>query len=995
MKRFMTLLALFVLVGSPWLLAQGVEITGLVTGSDDGAPLPGVSIVVQGTTIGTATNFDGEYELDIPEDAQVLVFSYVGMQSQEVAIDARTNIDVILNPDFFNLDEIIVVAYGQQVREAKTGAVGTISSDQLRDIPETSIDRMLDGKVPGVVVSATSGAPGAANQIRIRGTSSIFAGAEPLYVIDGMVAMDGNQEYNTYGGGNALASLNPNDIKSITILKDAAAASIYGSRAANGVVLITTKSGQSGKGKVTLRTSYGFETLANDNDFGPMEFEDWIDYKRDAVTNAGRNPDDPSNSRYYWPESYKTDSTRWDWPGALRQKGQIYNVELAIEGGNERTTHYFSGGYQKHEGSFVGIVYEKFHARLNLDHQVNDWLKAGIRINTALTDHKDRPLQAMYFVNPLFGGDLISPIDAIYQDDGSFNLYIPSWGNTNPLASATYEDLWSKQNRFNGNAYLEIQLMEGLKLKTTNNYEYTGGEERTWWDPRSEGTTLGNLWSHRTLRNQVATSNVLTFNRAFGDHTVQVIAGQEALRYTYNRLTVNSVDADGDIPFPTTSPAASDDGDYFETAYTLASYFGLASYSYANRYYFQGSLRTDGSSRFGADTRWGTFWSAGLSWNLHNEAFLENLSMINQLKVRGSYGLSGNYRIDDYDQYGLYGSNEYNATAGLAPTQPANPDLGWETNAETNIGMDFTLFERVSGTLEGYNRITSDMLLDYPLSRTSGFASIRQNIGELQNRGIEFMIDGQIVRSRDLTWNVGFNVAHNRSEILDLGKDEQFINPGNSRIQHKVGESLYSFYLYEYAGVNPANGEALWINEDGDLTNKYSEANRVILGSPEPILVGGFNTNVSYMGVALDVNLAFKWGNEVLVEEHRYSNSDGNFWLKNQTNNSVPYWKQPGDIVPNPKPVADNSSNSYYYRSSRHMYDGSYLRIKNISLSYSLPQSIVERMYLGSLRIYASASNMYTFHGVEYYDPERGVEGGGFGIYPQTKKYSFGLEVTF
>ena len=994
MKRFMTLLALFVLVSSSWLHAQGVEITGTVTSSEDGSPLPGVSVVVQGTTIGTATNFDGIYELVVPEDAVTLVFSYIGMQSQEIAINGMTAINVVLNPDFFNLDEIIVVAYGQQAREAKTGAVGTVNSDQLRDIPETSIDKMLDGKVAGVVISSNSGQPGATNDVRIRGTSSIFAGSQPLYVVDGIPVMQGNQTYFT-NTGNALAALNANDIKSITILKDAAAASIYGSRAANGVVLITTKSGASGKSKVTFRTSYGMETLANDNDFGVMPYNDWIDYQRTAIINAGRNPDDPANKKYYYPESYK-DSTHTNWLDALTRNGAIYNAELSVEGGNERTTHYFSGAYKKHEGIALGTDIETFQGRINLDHQVNDWMKTGVRINAAHTIQNDMPMQAMYFVNPIFAGLLISPITPIYNDDGTVNLDIPSWGSTNPMATALYEDQWEIQDRFNGNVYLEFQLIEGLKLRTTNTYEYTGGEGRRYWSAKAEvGGEKGYLQSSMTKRGQMVTSNILTFNKAFGDHNVQVIAGQEALKYNYTRYSITSPDVDEDIPFPTTSTAALDNGGYFETAYTLSSYFGLLSYNYSNKYYFQGSLRTDGSSRFGADTRWGTFWSAGLSWNLHNEAFLENLSMINQLKLRGSYGLSGNFEIGDYDQFGLYGSEEYNGQATLAPTQPANPDLGWETNAEYNGGVDFTIFERVSGTFEVYRRLTSNMLLDYPLSRTSGFASIRQNIGELSNTGYEIMLDGQIIRTSDFNFSLGVNIAHNTSEILDLGKDEEFINPGNNRIQHKVGESLYSFYLYDYAGVNPANGEGLWYNEAGDLTNKYSEARRFIAGSPEPKYVGGINTNISYKGLMLDVTLAFKLGHQVLVEEHRYLNSDGNFWLKNQTNNGLDWWTTPGQIAKNPKPVADNSSNSYYYRSTRHMYEGDYLRIKNVTLSYSLPANIVERIHLANLRVFASASNMYTFHSVEFFDPERGVEGGGFGIYPQTKKFSFGLEVSF
>lgn len=979
--------------------AQTVQIAGNVTGVDDGSPLPGVSVVVKGTTIGTATDAEGHYELSVPEDATTLVFSFVGMASQEVEIGGRTMINVALSSEAFNLNEIIVVAYGQQSREAKTGAVGVVKSDELQDIAETSIDKMLDGKVAGVVISSTTGQPGGSNQVRIRGTSSILAGSQPLYIVDGVPVMQGDQTYfqNT---GNALASLNPNDIEDITILKDASAASIYGSRAANGVVVITTKSGKStasGKSVVNFRTSYGQEMLANDNGYGIMKFDDWVDFSRDAVINAGLDPDDasPGNAGYYYPKSLK-DSTHTDWLDQLTRKGNIYNAELSVQGNNDRTSHYFSAAYQKHEGAFYGVDFEKYQGRLNLEHQVNDWLKVGTRINAAFTDQNDVAMQSLYFVNPLFGGILISPLDPVFNDDGTPNLNIPSNSNTNPYATALYDDQWEKQNRLSANAYLEVKLpIEGLKFRTTDNYEFTGGEGRRYWSPQANGGTTGTLQVSRSKYSQMTTSNVLTFDKIFGSHSLNLVAGQEAVKYYNNSYYIYSPDVDPDIPFPTTSTSAADQTDYSESAYTLASYFGRLDYNFASRYYLMASLRTDGSSRFGADTRWGTFYSVAASWNLHNESFLQNLSMINQLKLRGSYGISGNFNIGNYEQFGLYSSEQYNSVTGLAPTQPANPDLGWENNAELNGGLDFTVYDRVSGTLEIYQRKTTNMLLNYPLSRTSGFSSIRQNIGELQNNGFEAMVDVQVVKGSAFNWSVGFNVAHNKSEILDLGKDEQFINPNNSRIVHKVGESLYSFYLYDYAGVNPANGDALWYNEAGDLTNKYADANRIIAGSPEPKYVGGFNTAIGFKGIYLSANFAFKTGHQVLIEENRYINGDGYLWGIGQANTATDYWKKPGDITRNPKPIANNNTSSNGYRSKRWMYDGDYLRVKDVTLSYSLPSSLISRIGVERFRIYVSATNAYTFHDVPFFDPERGVEGTGFGIYPQTKKASVGLDVSF
>jgi TonB-linked SusC/RagA family outer membrane protein len=982
------------LIGLPALVAQQTSVSGTVLSGVDGLPLIGASVVAKGSTVGTITDLDGKFRLSVPESTTSLVFSYVGMKTSEVLMAGQTTFNVTLQADVLGLEEVVVVAYGVQKKEAKTGSVAVVSNEALQDIPETSVDKMLSGKVAGVVISATSGQPGSNSEVRIRGISSILAGTEPLYVIDGIPVMEGNQSYFT-NTGNVLASLNPNDIESISVLKDAAASSIYGSRAANGVILITTKSGKSGASKVNFRVSSGFDNLANDNNYGPLSPSQYLTWARDAVTNAGGNPDDPSNPRYYYPLSLK-DSLTTDWMDVMTRTGKIYNAELSVEGGNDKVNHYFSGSYEKNEGTFYGIDYERFQARTNIDYKVSDKLKMGTRINASHSMSNDVSMQGLFFVNPLFALVILSPYTRNKNEDGTYNLITPVNANTNPRATAAYDDQWEKQNRFNGNIYLEYKLLKDLTFKTTNNYELTDGEGRRYWDPKANyGTTLGTLQVSRTKYTQMTTSNTLTYNKAFGKHTVQGIAGQEATKYEDNSYYISSPDVDPNIPFPTTATPEDDDANYAENAFSLLSYFGILYYNYDNRYFLQASIRNDGSSRFGKDTRWGTFWSFGLSWNLHNEAFLQNLSFINQLKIRASYGLSGNYNIGNYEQYGLYGSIVYNGLTGFAPTQPANPNLGWEDNKEYNIGIDFAIFDKLSGSVDMYNRITEDMLLDYPLSRTSGFTDIKMNIGKVKNTGYEILLNYKVVSTQSMSFDLGFNIAHNNSEILDLGKDDQFINPNNNRIVHKVGEHLYSFYLYDYAGVNPANGEALWRNADGELTNRYSQAKRYVAGTPEPKFTGGVIPSFSWKGLQLDVNLEFKTGHQVLIEEQRYVNGDGNLWLGNQANTAWDYWKEPGQIARNPKPIADNGTSSYGYRSTRWMFDGDYLRIKNITLGYTLPKSLVNKVKLDNLRIYASAVNLYTFHKVDYWDPERGVDGTGFGLYPLTKKFVIGIEMSF
>ena len=807
--------------------------------------------------------------------------------------------------------------------------------------------------------------------------------------------MSGDQSYFT-NTGNALASLNPNDIEAITILKDAAASSIYGSRAANGVILITTKSGKTGATKVNFRSSYGFEQLANDRNYRPLNGNEFLTLTRQSVINAGGNPDDNSvgNKKYYFPLSLR-DSTQTNWLDAVTRTGSIYNAELSVEGGNEKTTNFFSINYEKHEGIVYGSDFEKMAFRSNIDQKISEKLKLGTRLTGAHTVANDVPMQSMYYANPLFAAMMIQPFRKVQNADGTYNLDIAENANTNPVATAKYDTQWEKQYKLNGNVYLEWNIIKDLAAKTTNSIEVTDGEGNRYWNPLANfGTTLGTLQTSRTKYLQLTTSNTLTYNKIIGSHSLSVIGGQEATSYKYNEYYIYSPDIDPNIPFPNSATSLNDDADYNESAYTMLSFFGVANYNYKSKYFLQASLRSDGSSRFGEKNRWGTFWSVGASWNIHNESFMTDYKFINLLKLRASYGLSGNFDIGNYDQYGLYSNVQYDGLSGMTPSQPANPNLGWENNAEYNLGLDYAFLDRFTGSFDVYSRKTLDMLLNYPLSRTSGFTSIRTNIGSVKNSGFEFMIDANIIENKKFQWSVGFNIAHNNSEILNLGKDNQFI-PDNNRLVHKVGEHLYSFYLYDYAGVNPANGDAMWRDVNGNLTNKYADANRIIAGSPEPKYTGGVNTKVTYAGLTLDVNLEYKTGNLVSIEENRYANSDGYSWGNNSANTQLDYWMQPGDIARNPKPIANNSTNSSGYRSTRWLFDGSYLRIKNVTLSYMIPKTILNKLGLQGLKVYASAVNLYTFNKVDYYDPERGVDGCGFGIYPQTKKVMAGIELSF
>lgn len=948
-----------------------------------------MSVIVKGTTIGTVTDFEGNYSIGVPQGATILVYTFVGMEKQEVAVGSSTSIDVLLDVDAIKMDEVVVIGYGTSTREANTGSVTIIDNESLQDVPEVSFEKMLAGKAAGVQVTAASGQPGASSQIRIRGTSSLNAGNEPLYVVDGIPVMEGNQSYFT-NTGNALAMINPGDIESITILKDAAAASIYGSRAANGVILITTKSGKQGKSSVNLRATYGVTSLANDNGYRQMSGEELVGFMQQSVRNVGQDPNDPSNGSNYVPNTL-LDQPLYNWMDELTRYGSINEYELSVTGGNEKTSHYTSGLYSNTDGVFHGVDYKKYQLRSNVTHKVSDKLTIGVRMNAFRSESNDVAMGSLYYVNPMWAGLNILPWSSPKNEDGTWNLDLPENANSNPLATAEHDDQYEIQNRLQGNAFVEWEPLAGLKFKTNNAVEYTDSEGRRYWSPEADFAGNATLQVSRSKYAQMTSSNTVSYNKYVNNHDISVLGGFEVLNNMQNDYYIYTPDVDPAIPFPNTGVSDTDQGDYFETNYTMASFFGILDYNYSSKYYLRASIRTDGSSRFGANHRWGTFYSFGASWNLHNESFLENVNAVNLLKLRLSYGVNGNDRIGNYEHWGIYGPTQYNGVGGMVPTQPANPDLTWETNTSFNVGVDFGVMRRVSGSIEYYYRQTTDMLLDVPLSRTSGFEDLRANIGILDNKGVEAILNVNILTGT-FKWNLGVNIAHNVSKIVDLGNEEQIIN---SSIIHRVGEPLQMYYLYQYAGVNPVNGAALWKNDEGQLSENFSDATKYMAGSPEPKLIGGINTDLSWKGISLMATLEFKTGNNVLLKENRYVNGDGYNWGNNASYTNLDYWKEPGDITRNPKPLANNTTNSNTFHNPRWMYDGDYLRIKNITISYTLPKALIKKIKLESMRVYGSAVNAFTFHDVDWFDPERGVDGMGYGIYPMTKSFVVGLDITF
>ena len=963
-------------------------VTGTVTDISTGEPLIGVHVKVNGQALGI-TDVNGRFTLNnVPESAKTVEFSYMGYEDAMSAV--KPNIRIAMAPSAEGLDEVVIVAYGSQRREARTGAVATVKPEEIVNIPASSVDQMLGGKLAGVSITSQTGQPGASTTIRIRGISSINAGNYPLWVVDGIPVMQGDQSYFT-NTNNALAMINPDDIESITVLKDAAAAAAYGSRAANGVIIVTTKSGKEGKSHLGVRAKIGFSSLANDNDFGVMNGKQLLEYQRQAIINAGGNPDDPTGG-YYRPYQLLS-LPQTNWMDEMTRLGRMQEYEVNLQGGSQRTTYYSSVSYHENKGIYEGTGFEKIQARINADHKINDKWATGVRVNVGWMKNQDIPMQSLYSSNPAFFGLMVTPWTPLYNEDGTYNL-VDYMSNSNPLATAAYDDQWEEQYRFNGNIYLEYKPIKNLTLRTSNAAEMAFTEGRRFWSIYTGNDTPTLQTSQRPYR-YLTTSNTATYENVFGGlHSFRAVLGQEASHRTSHYNYQYSYNLNEDIPYHVSGNSTNDLG-YEETTSTLLSYFGIFDYNYDSRYFGQFLLREDGSSLFGKDNQWGLFWSASASWNIHNENFMKDVDWVNFLKLRASYGVSGNNNIGAYNQYGLYSTVTYNGITGMMPSSPANDKLSWEKNKSFNFGIDFTFFKRLSGSLDIYTRKTTDMLLSKGQSYTSGFGSAAVNIGAVRNAGIELQLDYKILNRGDWSWDAGFNIAHNKSKVLDLAGESFISYSEDSRLRHIVGERMFSFWLKDYAGVNPVNGEALWRNEDGELTNDYNAAAYINAGSPEPKYTGGINTSVRWKDLTLSMVGEFKGGNKVMIIENRYFSSDGAYMTYNQAKSNLNYWKQPGDTGVNPAPIAGRADNSNSFGSTRFLENGGYFRIKDITLSYNLPKNIVRRAGIDNLKVYASGLNVYTFHKVNFWDPERGEDGLGYGIYPITKTFVIGLDLTF
>ena len=998
-KLFSLALGLLLTIGSAF--AQTTSVSGTVV-DENGDPVVSAAIQLKGSTVYTMTNSVGEFTISAPADG-ILAISCLGFHSAEIPVNGRASISVVLKADAEVLEDVIVVAYGTVRREANTGSVTSIKNEQLAEIPATSVDKMLSGKMAGVSITSGSGQPGSTSTIRVRGTSSINAGNEPLWVVDGIPVMNSdNRQMSNFGvgGGSSSTYLNPNDIESITVLKDAAAASVYGSRAANGVILVTTKSGKNGRAKFTARAKVGAQQLINDHNYRPLSGEELLSYLRVASVNAGYNPDDPT-SQYYYPQTLLEKGTT-NWYKELTRVGLLQEYEINATGGTNKGSYYSSVSYHKNEGVFYGVDYQRFTARVNADMKLTNTLKTGTKINLSYSDSNSGQMGDLYYSNPAYAMFSILPWTPIRNEDGSYNMNIVENSKTNPRANADYDVNNDKEYRLQGSLFLEWKPIPQLTLKTNNQVEFDLTQSR---QNRHEFTHQGTAADIEYINKDVryTTSNTITYDDKYDEHSFRVLVGQEAMLDKWDLLGAYSPGVDPAIPYPTTGKGETDQVDFNIVEESLLSFFGVADYNYDNRYFFQASVRGDGSSLFGSQAKWGAFWSVSGSWNIANEKFMSSTrSWLSGLKIRASYGVNGNNNIAAYRAYGVYGAINYAGATGMVPSRPENPNLAWERNKTWDLGLDFSFFDdRLTGSGDIYYRKTSDMLLSKRVPYTTGFGSNFMNVGSMRNKGIEGQIEGVIIRNSDWFWSVGLNVAMNRSLVLDLG-DSEFLSVADSRassndstpVRIVKGMRLYNFYARDYYGVNPSTGDPLWYDKNGKLTGDVSKARYVYAGSPEAKATGGFNTTVSWKGLSLSAYFEFVAGNKVFVSDQNIG--FGHDMNNNNTVGVLNYWTKPGDTGVVPKPVAGAPSQSYR-ASTYNIQDGSYTRIKDITLSYSLPENALKAIRMKGIRIYVSALNPYTFHNVKnVMDPELGVLGYTMGAsHPMTKSIVGGIEVTF
>jgi TonB-linked SusC/RagA family outer membrane protein len=990
--------------------AQDRTVSGIVTDSETQEPLPGVTVLLEGTTNGVATNLDGEYELEVSSSEfsnGVLLVSSVGFVTQRIQINSRTDIDVVLVPDIAYLDDVVVVGYGSQIKEKVTGNISSVKASDFETVPVNSFEQAVQGRAAGVFINADNGKLGGGITVRVRGTSSITASAQPLYVIDGIPVTTINLS-NNGSETNPLADINPDDIESIDILKDASASAIYGARGANGVVLITTKSGAAGATKIDV--SYKVSTREPTNTKEWLNGEEYIELFDEAFVNS--SSDGTINGTIFgytrdglydlvipgWDTSLDT-----DWQEEAFQENTSQTFEISASGGDEKTTFYVSSQIDDQEGHMIQDEFQRMAGRLNLDHQASDKFKVGMNLSLYRTEN-ERLSNDNSFSTPL---QLVAlpPIQPMLDPDGT------PYDNTLYFNGLLYKEGSSYTTtvlRTLGKAYVGYEFTPQLSLRGELGIDILDQQEKVWFGStvaRNTGAANGlarNAFDRVT--NLVSNAYLEYITNLSTDHSLNAVVGTSYQNSLREWNSVSGQDFANDDLRQVNSAATITAGQGGVTEYAFVGYFARANYSFRDKYLLSVSGRVDGSSRFGANNQYGFFPAASVGWILSSEDFLADMDRLSFLKVRASWGETGNAEINNFASQSLYGAGAYNGLSGLQPTLSPNPDLKWETTTQYNVGLDFGFFsDRITGEVDYYIKDTEDLLLNVNVPSTSGAPGQTQtrNVGSLENKGVEFVITTRNLVG-EFNWSTTFNFGRNRNEIKDI--DGQNIGGINRAIE---GEPIGVFYAYEYAGVNSETGDGeYWVNSPDGIdhsfgkTNNPNEANQVVIGDPNPDFQGGLTNNFNYKGFDLNIFFQFVYGNEIYNQGGIYQSCNA-CYFDNQTKDQLDRWQQPGDITDVPQARLFQSNGDA--ESTRYLSDGSYLRLKNLTFGYNLPVNMLDRLALRRARIYFSGTNLLTFTDYDGWDPEVTADfytgninfGRDFYSAPQAKIYTVGIDIGF
>jgi len=973
--------AFVLLIAQSGLYAQSINVKGTVN-SGDGTTMPGVNVIVKGTSNGTTTGADGKYSISVPSNG-TLVFSFIGYETTEVSVNGKTLLDLTLKVASTTLSEVVVMGYGSQQKKDVTGAVATVSSKEFKERPNTQFGYALEGKLAGVQIVRPSGQPQAGFSIRVRGTSTLTAGSEPLYIVDGVPTTSINQ-------------ISPADIESMSILKDASAASIYGASGSNGVVLITTKRGGNQKTKVTFDTYMGTAKV-----WRKLDVLNGAQYK-DLMTEMGQTVD--------W-SLYPYDN---NWQDEVFRTAHSQNYQLGVSGGNENTNYYISGSWMTQEGIVMTNQLNRYSFKTNLDHKVNKMLKVGTSISfnkwKDIDVNENRRYQGA--ITSLITG---APVTDVYNPDGTFAINPFIQDLENPVALLLKNDHEYQNARFNGNVYAEISLIENLKFKSMFGYEQLNGTYTGWIDPYTsrEGRGFQGMADLNTnQRIYWISENTVTYTKAVEKHNFTALAGFVASETDYNSSSI-SARGFGGSAIQTVNGGATRTASAYVAQRRNAAFLGRINYGFDERYLLTANFRADASTVFAATNNvWGYFPSFSAGWRVSNEKFFTGVDFINDLKVRAGWGAVGNDQVGDYASYGLVSSGAFyvyggSVIPGTSPITLENKNLKWETTRQTNFGIDMAFLEnRVLFTADYYIKKTTDMLLDRPIPASVGLPgnTATKNIGEMENRGVEFQVTSRNLVN-ELKWNTDFNISFNKSKIINL--DGGTIKVGNISDRGSVaiaqeGEQLGLFYGYICDGVDPATGDIIYRDLDG--SESLSDGDLTIIGNANPKYTFGLTNTFTYKNWNFSFFLQGVQGNQIFNATR--IETEGLWEETNQLATVLDRWTTPGQITDVPRATYGDYTNALI--SSRFVEDGSFVRVKSVSLGYEIPQTLISKMNLSRVYLYVTSENLLTFTKYSGFDPEVSVYGRSgnntekniapgvdYGTYPQSREFLVGLNVTF